>query len=144
MILRYSALASALVSVGSLLTTFQLLPTEAFLAAAPARRAPWTTTAGLVVPTYTHASSPPLAMGIFEDFMSGQDSSARAKETEKYLEGLQTRVDRINALEADIEELGDDELTAKTDEFRKRLTAGEDLNGKLLEEAFAVVREASW
>ena len=36
------------------------------------------------------------------------------------------------------------ELAAKTDEFRQRLKNGEDVNGPLLEEAFAVVREAAW
>jgi preprotein translocase subunit SecA len=57
---------------------------------------------------------------------------------------LQKRVDRINGLESTVEDLGDDELQAKTQEFRKRLAGGEDLNGPLLEEAFAVVREAAW
>ena len=85
-----------------------------------------------------------LSMGVFEDFMSGQDDSARKKENDAYLAELQKRVDNINALEAEIEELGDDELEAKTAEFRRRLASGEDINGKLLEEAFAVVREAAW
>jgi preprotein translocase subunit SecA len=40
--------------------------------------------------------------------------------------------------------LGDDELEQKTSEFRERLAKGEDLNGSLLEETFAVVREAAW
>jgi preprotein translocase subunit SecA len=51
---------------------------------------------------------------------------------------------KINALESTIEELGDDELRRKTEEFRVRLVKGEDINGPLLEEAFAVVREAAW
>jgi preprotein translocase subunit SecA len=53
------------------------------------------------------------------------------------------RVKRINALEDDIEALEDEELAAKTYEFRKRLAAGES-DDDLLEEAFAVVREAAW
>ena len=85
-----------------------------------------------------------LRMGMFEDFLSGQDKSVRSQENVAYLNELQTRVKRINALEPSIEELGDEELVAKTQEFRQRLAKGEDLNGKLLEEAFAVVREASW
>ncbi len=40
--------------------------------------------------------------------------------------------------------MGDDELQAKTTEFKERLAKGEDINGPLLEEAFAVVREAAW
>ena len=47
-------------------------------------------------------------------------------------------------MEPTIEDLGDDELLAKTEEFRKRLAGGEDINGPILEEAFAVVREAAW
>jgi len=51
-------------------------------------------------------------------------------------------VEQINALEPSIEPLSDDELKAKTPEFRARLEAGETLDD-LLPEAFAVVREAS-
>jgi len=80
-----------------------------------------------------------------EDFLSGADSSKRQADNQKYLETLQQRVERINAMEAAVEELDDDELRAKTAEFRERLQQqGEDLNGPLLEEAFAVVREAAW
>ena len=49
---------------------------------------------------------------------------------------------KINALEASFEALSDDELKAKTDEFRQRLAGGESLDS-MLNEAFAVVREAS-
>eukprot|EP00804_Cyclotella_cryptica_P005226 CCRYP_018887-RD/>CCRYP_018887-RD protein AED:0.40 eAED:0.40 QI:0/-1/0/1/-1/0/1/0/446 len=66
------------------------------------------------------------------------------KSNAAYLSTLQTRVENINGLEATIEELSDDELAAKTVEFRSRIANGEDVNGKLLEEAFAVVREAAW
>jgi hypothetical protein len=83
-------------------------------------------------------------MGLVEDFLTGQDKSAREKENKKYLEGLQERVNRINELEAEIEDLDDDELVSRTQKFRQRLSSGEDMNGKLLEEAFAVVREAAW
>jgi preprotein translocase subunit SecA len=79
-----------------------------------------------------------------EEFLTGQDSSKRASDNEKYMASQQQRVLKINALEVDVEELGDDELEAKTTEFRERLAKGEDLNGGLLEEAFAVVREAAW
>ena len=49
----------------------------------------------------------------------------------------------INKLEPTIKALSDDELKAKTQEFRDRLAKGETLEA-LLPEAFAVVREASW
>jgi preprotein translocase subunit SecA len=51
-------------------------------------------------------------------------------------------VKAINALEVDLEKLTDEELAAKTVEFRQRLDEGSDLD-QLLTEAFAVVREAS-
>ena len=85
-----------------------------------------------------------LSMGVLEDFVESTDEKTRKAENEKYLAGLQKRVDRINELETSIEDLGDDELQAKTEEFKARLKKGEDINGSLLEEAFAVVREAAW
>ena len=48
----------------------------------------------------------------------------------------------INALEADLEALSDEQLAAKTVEFRERLDKGETVD-QLLPEAFAVVREGS-
>lgn len=48
----------------------------------------------------------------------------------------------INGMEPAMEKLSDDELKAKTDEFRARIEKGETLES-LLPEAFAVVREAS-
>src|SRR5450830_247151 len=51
-------------------------------------------------------------------------------------------IDRINALETQYEKLDDDQLRAKTQEFKDRVTAGEELDA-ILPEAFAVVRECS-
>jgi len=51
-------------------------------------------------------------------------------------------VAQVNALEPQFTALTDDELRGKTDEFRKRITAGESLDA-LAPEAFATVREAS-
>ena len=50
-------------------------------------------------------------------------------------------VKRINALEPAMQALSDEQLQAKTDEFRQRHANGESLDA-LLPEAFAVVREA--
>ena len=61
---------------------------------------------------------------------------------DRYLKKLQKDVAAINALEPEMEALSDDELKAKTTEFRGRLENGEDLDA-LLQEAFAVVREAA-
>ena len=61
---------------------------------------------------------------------------------EKELKRLQPAVGRINELEPKLERLSDDELRAKTDEFKARLKAGTSLD-ELLPEAFAAVREAA-
>ncbi|WP_418357941.1 preprotein translocase subunit SecA [Shewanella basaltis] len=61
---------------------------------------------------------------------------------DRTLKNLGKIVTKINALEADYEKLSDEELKAKTDEFRKRLEGGETLDD-IMAEAFAVVREAS-
>ncbi len=55
---------------------------------------------------------------------------------------LRKIVTRINDLEPSIEPLSDDELKAKTVEFRERVAGGESLDD-LLPEAFAVCREAA-
>ncbi|MGI9304013.1 MAG: preprotein translocase subunit SecA [Gammaproteobacteria bacterium] len=60
---------------------------------------------------------------------------------DRLIKQYQKQVDRINALEEDLQRLDDAALQGKTDEFRKRLTDGEHLDS-VLPEAFAVVREA--
>src|SRR5262249_22764117 len=54
---------------------------------------------------------------------------------------LQEQAAYITSLEPEFQALSDDELRAKTTEFRERLDNGEDLN-ELLFEAYAAVREA--
>ena len=54
---------------------------------------------------------------------------------------IQVIVDRINQLEVSIGKLSDDQLLAKTSEFKARLSEGATLDD-ILPEAFAVVREA--
>ena len=85
-----------------------------------------------------------LSMGFVDDLVEKTDKKSRIAGNEKYLAKLQKRVERINSLEESIEDLDDDELQSKTQLFRQRLQSGEDINGPLLEEAFAVVREAAW
>lgn len=63
-------------------------------------------------------------------------------ENGRLLKRIEPIITEINGLEATIAAMSDAELTAKTDEFRLRLTEGETLDD-LLPEAFAVVREAS-
>ncbi len=61
---------------------------------------------------------------------------------ERLLKQLQRIVDKINALEPELQKLSDEELKAKTPEFQQRIAGGEALD-KILPEAFAVCREAS-
>ncbi len=61
---------------------------------------------------------------------------------ERLLRQFQKNVARINALEAELVQLDDGALRAKTDEFRRRIADGATLDS-LLPEAFAVCREAS-
>ncbi|HEX2109245.1 MAG TPA: preprotein translocase subunit SecA, partial [Rubrobacteraceae bacterium] len=58
------------------------------------------------------------------------------------VKALQRGVEAVSALEPETENLSDDELRAKTEEFRERLAGGETLDD-ILHEAFAVVREAA-
>ena len=60
----------------------------------------------------------------------------------KILRQLTKIAAEVNTFEAAIVPLSDEELRAKTQEFKTRLTQGEDLDD-LLPEAFAVVREAA-
>ncbi len=73
-------------------------------------------------------------MSIFQRFF-GSSNDRRVKT-------LTARVAKINALEPKMQALSDDDLRAKTQEFKDRLAKGETLD-QLLEEAFAVVREGA-
>ena len=73
-------------------------------------------------------------MGIFEKVFGTH--------SEKEIKRIQPLVDKVLALDESMQALSDDELRAKTDEFKKRLSDGETLDD-LLVEAFAVVREAA-
>ncbi|MFA5998907.1 MAG: preprotein translocase subunit SecA [Candidatus Babeliales bacterium] len=61
---------------------------------------------------------------------------------QRAVQKLQVIVDQINALESSIVNLSDDEIKAKSNEFRKRISQGTHLD-EILPEAFAVAREAS-
>jgi len=73
-------------------------------------------------------------LSIFERFFGSSN--------DRKVKGMQARVAKINALESKVQTLSSEQLRAKTVEFRERLAKGETLDD-LLEEAFAVVREAS-
>ncbi len=75
-------------------------------------------------------------LGRFERAITTMFGSANAR----FLKRLQPKVSAINALEPKYQELTNDELRAKTDEFRQRLAAGETIDD-LLVEAFALCRE---
>ncbi|WNC72979.1 preprotein translocase subunit SecA [Thalassotalea psychrophila] len=61
---------------------------------------------------------------------------------DRLLKQMNKEVLKINALEETTKALSDDDLKAKTTEFKERVANGETLNN-ILPEAFAVVREAS-
>ncbi len=61
---------------------------------------------------------------------------------EREVRRLMKRVEEINALEAEISRLSDEQLQNKTTEFKERLGKGETLDD-LMNEAYAVVRETS-
>jgi preprotein translocase subunit SecA len=73
-------------------------------------------------------------MGIFQKIF-GTYSEREVKKLEKI-------ADKIEALDESMQRLSDEELRAKTDEFKERLAKGETLDD-ILPEAFAVCREAS-
>jgi preprotein translocase subunit SecA len=61
---------------------------------------------------------------------------------ERRIRGYKPRVDAINALEAEMQALSDDELKGQTEKFRAEIAAGKSLDD-LLVPAFATVREAA-
>ena len=63
--------------------------------------------------------------------------------SDKELKRIQPLADKVLALEPEMEKLTDEQLQAKTAEFKERLAKGETLDD-LLPEAFAVCREADW
>ena len=63
--------------------------------------------------------------------------------SDKELKRINPLKDKVLALEPEMAKLTDDELKAKTTEFKERLAKGESLDD-LLPEAFAVCREADW
>ena len=63
--------------------------------------------------------------------------------SDKELKRIVPLKDKVLALEPEMQKLSDEELKAKTAEFKERLAKGETLDD-LLPEAFAVCREADW
>ncbi|MEW5686271.1 MAG: preprotein translocase subunit SecA [Pseudomonadota bacterium] len=73
-------------------------------------------------------------MSIFQRFFGSSN--------ERKVKAFQARALKITALEPQMQALSDDQLRAKTQEFKDRIAGGASLDD-ILEEAFAVVREAS-
>ncbi|WP_010142298.1 preprotein translocase subunit SecA [Oceanicola sp. S124] len=76
-----------------------------------------------------------LGIGTFAKKVFGTPNDRKIKATRPL-------IDKINALEADLQALSDEDLRAKTVEFRTRLEGGETLDD-LLPEAFATCREGA-
>src|SRR5690606_5417328 len=73
-------------------------------------------------------------VGIFRKLFGGDTN-------ERVLQETQPLVDAVLAYDDEVQALTDEDLRAKTDEFRARLADGETVDD-LLPEAFAVAREA--
>ena len=86
--------------------------------------------------TSNHESETMLGIGKIARKVFGTPNDRKVKATRPLVE-------RINALEPEFQALDDAGLIAKTEEFRKRIDAGESLDA-LLPEAFANCREAAW
>lgn len=143
--MRFSGLLFNFVAVATLGTSAAFVPTKpSFVKNNVAKVSTNNKNVECSVTATNPSSTSALSMGLLENFVEGSDAKQRQKETDQYLSEIKTRVERINNLEPTIEDLGDDELQAKTEEFKQRLKNGEDINGSILEEAFAVVREAAW
>mmetsp|Transcript_19540 Transcript_19540/g.18872 ORF Transcript_19540/g.18872 Transcript_19540/m.18872 type:complete len:1035 (-) Transcript_19540:297-3401(-) len=88
-----------------------------------------------------------LRMGLFDGLkkMVGvvDQGEALVQDNDKTLKVYMQNVEKINAIEDEYEKFSNEQLKAKTEEFRKRLRAGNSLES-ILVEAFAVAREASW
>jgi preprotein translocase subunit SecA len=69
-------------------------------------------------------------------------NSIFGSQNEREIKKMQPIIEAVNGYEPEISKLSDEQLKAKTAEFRERLGKGEALDD-LLPEAFAVVREAS-
>ena len=74
-----------------------------------------------------------MALNIFKKIFGSRN--------DRLLKQYGKEVQKINSLEADFEALSDEQLQAKTEEFKSALAAGKTLDD-ILPEAFAVVREA--
>ncbi|WP_150468217.1 preprotein translocase subunit SecA [Francisella sp. SYW-9] len=61
---------------------------------------------------------------------------------DRFIKKISKTVDKINSLEPEVEKLTDEQIKARTTEFKERLANGESLDS-LLPEAFATVREAA-
>ncbi len=81
----------------------------------------------------------PLGRGVL---MLGLVKKIFGDSNEREIKKMFKRVEKINALEPSISALTDEQLREKTTEFKNRLAQGETLDD-ILNEAFAVVREAS-
>lgn len=80
---------------------------------------------------------------MFNRFLSRFLARLFGSRNQRLVRQLQRQVEKINVLEPEMQALSDEQLQARTLEFRERLVKGEALEA-LLPEAFATVREAGW
>ena len=63
--------------------------------------------------------------------------------SERELKRIKSRVDKIEAMQESMRKLSQEEMQAKTNEFKSRLEKGETVDD-IMEEAYALVREAAF
>ncbi len=80
-------------------------------------------------------------MEVFADMFSPLLKKVFGSKNEREVKRMQKAVQAVNALEEQMLALSDDELRARTEAFKERLSKGETLD-QILPEAFAVCREA--
>ncbi|MDD3586457.1 MAG: SEC-C metal-binding domain-containing protein [Thermoguttaceae bacterium] len=78
----------------------------------------------------------------FSRWIESRITSIFGSSNARFLKKIQPRVGAINALEPKYREMSDEQLREQTEVFRRRIAAGETLDD-ILNEAFAVCREAS-
>ena len=88
-----------------------------------------------------------LRMGILDDLKKavgmGDPVEVLEQDNNRQIQEYLKNVEKINSLEDEYETLTNEQLRAKTDDFRRRLAGGASL-ADVLVEAFAAMREASW
>src|SRR3989339_282945 len=92
-------------------------------------------------PIFHHSNIPWFSIGEKVFMIGSLIKKIVGSKNERELKRIQPVIQRINELEPTVSALSDDQLRAKTAEFKERIQRGESIE-EILPETFAVVREA--